>query len=135
MRSLTLTLLFTLMSVSAWAAESPDSLYAKGNYGAALPLYDKQVSEQKGEARYRSLLRAATCEALLFKYEQALTRVMAEPLPTDLNWKLRFRLFRAQLLREFLNQYGGYHAPREAEDGNTDAARKTPVEWRKEAIA
>ncbi|MBI5209336.1 MAG: hypothetical protein HY927_05110 [Elusimicrobia bacterium] len=108
---------------------APDALFERGQYQEALKGYEALLQDPAPATSLQSLYRAAECEGLLFRYGEAAQRIFTSPLPTEPTWKARFLILRSELGREFLKQYGRA-APRDAEEGTEDLAKRTPDEWR-----
>lgn len=108
--------------------DTADKNFEKQLYEEALGEYLAVLEKSKGDEKLRALFRAAECEALLFRYAEAATRLLSAEVPESLEWKARFLLLKAELGREFVKQYG-YGAPSDREEASTDVTRKTPAEW------
>ncbi|HUP56303.1 MAG TPA: MG2 domain-containing protein, partial [Bdellovibrionota bacterium] len=134
------TTLAAVLAVWMLAADSPpadpgqraDQAFSKKRYEEALKEYETVLKARPGEAR--AIYRAATCQALLFRYAEAAERIARAPLPAEPRWRARFWLLKAELGREFLKTYG-HGISREVEEGSDDVTRKTPDEWKAEIEA
>ncbi|MBI4248072.1 MAG: hypothetical protein HY611_01105, partial [Elusimicrobia bacterium] len=109
-----------------------DGLFDKGLYQEALHQYEAALKDPAAEIRLKALYRAVESRALLFRYADAAKLAFGAQLPSDLRWKSRFLILRAEIAREFLKQYGSA-SPKDVEEGNKDLSRRTPEEWRGEA--
>lgn len=131
--------LILLLTPILWGATSTldeaDKLFAKGQYQAALPIYESLVKKAQDDERFKALYRSCEADALLFRYGEALQRLQqsgvlvstgALAAPTPL-WKARFLLLEADLLRGFVRQYGG-QIESDIVEGTTDAFRRSPQE-------
>ncbi|HOI43290.1 MAG TPA: hypothetical protein PK523_10130, partial [Elusimicrobiales bacterium] len=127
MLKLAAVLLFSFQSLYAQVAREADALFDKGLYQEALDIYSRKAG-YGGEEAMRALYRAAECEALLFRYAEANTRLHDLKLPPDPVWKGRFLALRAELGKEFLRQYG-YSLPADLQKGTTDLTKLTRGEW------
>ncbi|MBI4803058.1 MAG: hypothetical protein HY796_11095 [Elusimicrobia bacterium] len=108
--------------------QKADGLFGKNLYQEALDIYKNAVS-LPGDPGLKALYRAAECEGLMFRYGEAAQRFSTLKLPEDRLWRGRFLLLRAELGREFLEQYG-YQLPADIQQGTTDVTRLTAGEWR-----
>ncbi len=113
--------------------KAADALFEKHSYQPALERY-AALSKDPGENGWKARYRAAECEALLFRYLEAANRMLDAALPQEPLWKARFLLLRAELGREYLNQYG-WNLTKDTESGATDRARWTAETWHKEIRA
>ncbi len=136
-RKLGLLGIIAILCLGRAAAAAPsetqkaDALFEKQEFQPALLIYAKLAKSEKGEASWKATYRAAECEALLFRYLEGANRMWDAPLPQDPLWKARFLLLRAEMGREYLNQYG-YNLTKETETGVSDRARWTAGAWHKE---
>ncbi|MFA6030506.1 MAG: alpha-2-macroglobulin family protein [Elusimicrobiota bacterium] len=136
MRKPLLAALFAVLAAPAAAAPGglaqADKLFESGQYQEALKLYDG-LSKGEGEAAFKGLYRACESEALLFRWAEAFERLRKAEAPADPLSRLRLRLLRAELGREFLGQYGGT-MPEDEVIGETEAFRRPPSEVRAEIV-
>ena len=129
MHSILLALAFATpgWSASAGGLAAGDALFDKGKYQEALSVYDT-VAKKKDESGLRASYRAVECQALLFRYAEAATRVLALELPEDPVWQGRLLLLRAETERAYLAQYG-YSLPTDEEKGSSDITKLTRRQW------
>src|SRR6267154_167287 len=76
-----------------------DEAFKKKRFEQALKEYDEVLKGSPHD--YRSVFRAATCQAMLFRYAEAAQRLTGKQLPADAHWRARFLLLTAELGREF----------------------------------
>ena len=132
-----LILLILWLPLLVLAAKPPatlqeaDELFEKARYEEALTIYRKLFSGGTKESQLKSQYRAAECEALLFRYGEAVSSVLRLPTFPDPKWRVRFGILKVELSRLFLAQYGHF-SPKEKEIGNQDVTRKTQKEWKEE---
>ncbi|MFA5137833.1 MAG: alpha-2-macroglobulin family protein [Elusimicrobiota bacterium] len=111
-----------------------DELFKKELYDEALKAYAELQKDPSEETSLKAAFRACESEALLFRFGDALTRFNALKLPKDPLWRSRFLILKAELYREYLQQYGG-QVPTDVVEGDTDVFRRTPQEMRREVSA
>src|SRR4051812_32867110 len=140
-RAYSLTMGILVLGFAAWLAsaapassslEHADDAFTKKRYEAALTEYEAVLKEKPGDPR--ALLRAATCEALLYRYAEAADRLARAKPPTEPRWRARFLLLEAELAREYLKQYGNQISDT-VEEGTSDVTRKAPERWKSEIEA
>jgi uncharacterized protein YfaS (alpha-2-macroglobulin family) len=111
-----------------------DELFKKELYDESLKAYTELQKDPSEEARLKAAFRACESEALLFRFGDALTRFNALKLPKDPLWRSRFLILKAELYREYLQQYGS-QARTDVVEGDSDVFRRTPQEMRAEVSA
>lgn len=92
-------LCFAAPFLTAQESASADELFKKGDFAAALPLYQKTAQTAQGEALYTAQLRAAACAYMNGEYVHAAQMMMDYALPQDPLYKARFLLYRAHILQ------------------------------------
>jgi len=110
MKKLILSLAVLCLSATFLHAQetpSANELFEKGDFAAALPLYQKTAQTASGDEQYTAQLRAAACQYMNGEYVRAAQTMLDYPLPSDNLWKARFLLYRTQMLRQ-----AGYLSPR-----------------------
>jgi uncharacterized protein YfaS (alpha-2-macroglobulin family) len=139
-----ITLLSTVVcwgcsSPSAHAkAESPsmkeaDQLFTSGKYDSALQKYDALQKAASDERVYvRALFRAVECETLLARHEQALDRVRAARVPSDVALRTIVELGRIETFRGVMQWYG---FSEEAEEGAEGSAKLSKAAAQREMEA
>ncbi|OGS10641.1 MAG: hypothetical protein A2285_07795, partial [Elusimicrobia bacterium RIFOXYA12_FULL_57_11] len=128
MRVVAILLAFAGILCAAPATEkSAAELFEKGQYQEALGYYAKAAA-LPGEAGLRAVYRAAECETLLRRYEEAARRLNAVKIPKEPLWRARFLLLRAETGRELLKQYG-YSLPKDVWPDNADLTKLTAAQW------
>ena len=128
--------LLLLCSLRAQAAPAfdADALFERGQYQAALKIYDGIAKTGEGAGKWSAFYRACESEALLFRYGDAVERFKKAELPKDGLWRSRLLILKAELYREFLKQYG-FAAPTDVIEGETEAVRRPAPELRKDVEA
>ena len=119
---------------NAQALDEADKLFDKNTYDAALAKYEIVIKTGAGDEKLKAVYRAVECEALLFRYTEALKRAFAVKLPPEPVWKARFLLLRAEAGNEFLQQYG-YSLPTDIEEGALEPEKRTKDQWLEEIAA
>ena len=104
-----------------------EALFDKGDFAAALPVYQEIAQNASGELRYKAQLRAAACEYMNGAYTTAAQSMMDYPLPQDDLWKARFLLYRAQMLGNIPQMYRRNAEPQREID--TPDARQSVEQW------
>ncbi|MDD4004418.1 MAG: MG2 domain-containing protein [Elusimicrobiaceae bacterium] len=112
----------------ARSLEQADNLFGKGRYAQALENYEAAAKNTDGDDRLRALYRSVECRALAFQYAEAVAAAASLPKTGDPAWQGRLLLLKAEVMREYLNQYG-YNLPADIEAGATDVTRRTRTQW------
>ena len=111
--------------------EKADTLFNKKQYQEALKEYEPLLTSSILTERYNALYRSAECEALLFRYGEALQRISQVEVPQEPIWAARFLILKSELYNEFLTQVG-YQSRSDVIEGEADVTRRTPAEMRQE---
>ena len=109
-----------------------DQLFDKGTFQQAQENYDA-VYKEASDAELKNKAFFRSCESLghLFRYGDAAQKILSAPLPPDSEYRARFLMLRAEMLRNFLMQYGSVQRGDVVEDKKgEDVFRLTPEETR-----
>ncbi|OGR75380.1 MAG: hypothetical protein A2X32_12730 [Elusimicrobia bacterium GWC2_64_44] len=129
MKAILALLFFPCLAYGAGELEDADRHFAKARYEEALQLY-APAANLPGEEGLKARYRAAECQGLLFRYGEASQSLAEMKLPPDPLWQGRFLLLRAEMGRQFLQQYG-YSLPADEQKGNADVTKYTAAQWRR----
>ena len=126
-------LLFFTTNLLAADFKKADELFEKGTFQAALEEYHQIASQSKDpheafKAFYRS------CESLtyLYRYGEALERIRTYKGNPSGHDRHRFLSLKAEILRNFLIQYGGYQRSDIIDIPGKEVFRLTPKEIKEE---
>lgn len=95
-----LTVLFSLLFLGMFAhsqdLSKAEKLFDKGDFSAALPLYQQLAQSSDEKTHLQAQLRVAACQYGLGEYLNAAKTMLSYPLPSKDDWKARFLLYRIQ---------------------------------------
>ncbi len=129
--------IFFLVSNFAQAAEikEADTLFEKNNFQQAAKIYEEVYQETTDpETRCRAFFRLCESLAHLFRYGEAAEKIINTPLPEKLPYRARILILKAEMLRNFLQQYS-YIQRKDViddEEETSDPFRLTPEEIKQE---
>lgn len=125
--------LFFTSNLFATDFKKADELFEKGTFQAALAEYDQIVSQSKNSHEaFKAFYRG--CESLshLYRYGEAVERIRQYKGNPEGHDRHRLLTLKAEILRNFLLQYGGYQRSDVIDVPGKEVFRLTPKEIKQE---
>ncbi len=110
-----------------------DELFEKGTFQAALEKYDQIASQSKDPSEiFKAFYRGCESLTYLYRYGEAVERIRQYKGNLSGHDQHRFLALKAEVLRNFLIQYGGYQRSDVLDVSGKEAFRLTPKEIKEE---
>ncbi|MDP2923336.1 MAG: alpha-2-macroglobulin family protein [Candidatus Omnitrophota bacterium] len=110
--------------------EKADQLFEKGTFQEALKVYDSLFKDATDpEIKWKAFFRSCESLAHLYRYGESAQRLIDTPLPTQMPYRARVLILKAEMFRNFLMQYS-YIQSRDVvdEEGKKEIFRLTQQE-------